>query len=345
MKIKDFKRLLIFLETKGYQLIGPQIKNGQVALDYLSVKNFNFQTLGKMPFYSFKKLFLPSREKLFEFIPNQKIRAILSPESSKLAIFGFSTLDLKALNLWRQVFEKDIYFQKRFKNVLIIGYGPAPEEEGQFRLWQPQYEEDILEHIQFDIFLMKRGSQLEIFTGTRVGQKLLDEMGYKNYQHVQFTGIIKEEGVEPWVIEVRDKLRKMTPQDSLWQELGRKCIECGKCSIVCPTCFCFDINDKIVNHTNSITNNYESVRERCWASCFYHEFSEIAGGQKFLKTTAERIYFWYYHKFVRIPDEYSIPGCIGCGRCTKVCPVGIDICRVLEQIRGQKKAKKCELPR
>lgn len=77
----------------------------------------------------------------------------------------------------------------------------------------------------------------------------------------------------------------------------------------------------------------EGQRKQCWTSCFYQEFSEIAGGYKFLDNTAKRIYNWYYHKFVRIPEEYSFSGCVGCGRCIKVCPAGINIREELEKIK------------
>ncbi len=119
---------------------------------------------------------------------------------------------------------------------------------------------------------------------------------------------------------IRKKMQKKFNK-KIWDELGKKCIECGQCTTVCPTCFCFRFED------------YSSEERKCLAdSCFYHDFSEISGGHQFLNNTAKRIYFWYYHKFVRIPEEYNLPGCVECGRCSKACPAGIKIEKVLKEI-------------
>jgi len=120
--------------------------------------------------------------------------------------------------------------------------------------------------------------------------------------------------------KIRDKFKNKFNK-KLWDELGKKCIECGQCTMVCPTCFCFRFED-----------NSEKKRGLVSDSCFYHDFSEVAGGHQFLHNTAKRIYFWYYHKFVRIPEEYNLPGCVECGRCSKVCPAGIEIEKVLKEI-------------
>jgi ferredoxin len=127
------------------------------------------------------------------------------------------------------------------------------------------------------------------------------------------------------MLKIREKFYD---NPEIWQELGEKCIECGKCTIACPTCFCFRIDD------NPELEENNGARQRCWDSCFYREFSEVAGGHKFLNTTAERIHFWYYHKFARIPDEFGFMGCVGCKRCAKACPVGIDIEKVLKEIEN-----------
>ncbi len=335
----QLQKFIKWLQKEGYSVIGPVKTSKQILIKEI-LKPQELDLSGRLPLYSFKKYFIPSCEILFKY----KDRQFESEFAlKKQALVGISIFDLKAVLLYDHVFEKDPYYQARLRNTLIIGQVKMPLLTARtFQVWQEKYEEDVLEHLQFDIFLGQqkkktKGMEFRIFTGSQKGQRVLSEFGYKNYEHIQFAGPIKEEGIDPQVLEVKIKMSRFF-KSALWKKLGKICIECGKCSIVCPTCFCFDMVDC------PDLKDGQGIRTRYWASCFYDEFSEVADGHKFLSTTAERIYNWYWHKFVRIPDEYSFPGCTGCSRCSMVCPAGIDICQVLSEIKGKKKgeAEVCE---
>jgi formate hydrogenlyase subunit 6/NADH:ubiquinone oxidoreductase subunit I len=117
----------------------------------------------------------------------------------------------------------------------------------------------------------------------------------------------------------------------VWKVLNERCIACGKCSIACPTCYCFDLVDTA--HPDGAS------RDRVWGDCFYSEFTRIAGNYIFLKNPAEKLFFWYTHKFSRVPAQTGFPGCVGCRRCYEVCPVFIDIEETLADLKTDKAEK------
>ncbi len=104
----------------------------------------------------------------------------------------------------------------------------------------------------------------------------------------------------------------------MWQALGERCLSCGNCTLVCPTCFCTTVRD-----TTDLTGDH-AERWRIWDSCFSLDFSYLHGGSV-RRSGAARYRQWLTHKLASWVPQFGEVGCVGCGRCIAWCPVGIDI--------------------
>ncbi|MFA6098610.1 MAG: 4Fe-4S dicluster domain-containing protein [Patescibacteria group bacterium] len=284
----------------------------------------------QIPINTFKPVLLPKREILFNFKKGKMQPADMKykPQCG----FLMSIMDLKAVGLFHQTFERDPYYQKKRQSNLLIGQ--AFFEGSGFRGHvRDLYEEDILEHIIFDIMLTKSAKdEWKVFTGSEKGQRTLEKFGYKDFEHIEFAGLIKEEGIDPMLAKHRQQIVEASAE--AWDHWGEICLACGKCAIDCPTCYCFNIEDE-----QDTKEKDSGQRVRNWTTCFYNDFSEIGGGRKFLKTNAKRIQNWYVHKWVRTPKEFQIMGCVNCGRCDKVCPVGIKRADVFKWMEENKRER------
>jgi len=103
-----------------------------------------------------------------------------------------------------------------------------------------------------------------------------------------------------------------------WAEIADRCLACGNCTLVCPTCFCTSVEQR------TDLDGTESVAERRWDSCFTGSFAAVAGGN-FRPHVPDRYRQWLTHKFATWPAQFGTFGCVGCGRCVTWCPVGIDV--------------------
>jgi ferredoxin len=104
----------------------------------------------------------------------------------------------------------------------------------------------------------------------------------------------------------------------LWDEVAERCLACGNCTAVCPTCFCTAVED-VTDLAGS-----ETERWRVWDSCFTAGFSYVHGGPV-RSSTSSRYRQWMSHKLGTWRAQFDTAGCVGCGRCITWCPVGIDI--------------------
>ncbi|MGO9756406.1 MAG: 4Fe-4S dicluster domain-containing protein [Roseiarcus sp.] len=111
-----------------------------------------------------------------------------------------------------------------------------------------------------------------------------------------------------------------------WDEVADRCLTCGNCTMVCPTCFCTSVEDA------SDLSGQEASRSRRWDSCFTADFSYIHGGSV-RSSPKSRYRQWMTHKLASWFDQFDTSGCVGCGRCITWCPVGIDITEEARAIR------------
>jgi ferredoxin len=112
-----------------------------------------------------------------------------------------------------------------------------------------------------------------------------------------------------------------------WDDVADRCLTCGNCTMVCPTCFCTDTEEDLDLTGESIG------RTRKWTSCYTLDFSYIHGGS--VRGSAKSRYRqWLTHKLATWHDQFGSSGCVGCGRCITWCPVGIDITEEVRAIQG-----------
>jgi ferredoxin len=116
-------------------------------------------------------------------------------------------------------------------------------------------------------------------------------------------------------------------QHPRWDEVAERCLSCGNCTMVCPTCFCHD------EHDEPALDGTGAVRVREWDSCFNREHAQVHG-TNFRPRVRDRYRQWLVHKVASWIDQFGTSGCVGCGRCITWCPTGIDLTEEVAAIRG-----------
>jgi ferredoxin len=116
--------------------------------------------------------------------------------------------------------------------------------------------------------------------------------------------------------------------DAYWQKMSERCLSCRACAYVCPTCRCFAVRDERLGSAA-----FERIR--CWDSCAGENYRRLAGGHQPRPEKGERLRNRFYCKFSFFPAQVGLDGtsaCTGCGRCIDVCPAGVDISEVLQDL-------------
>jgi Fe-S-cluster-containing hydrogenase component 2 len=132
-------------------------------------------------------------------------------------------------------------------------------------------------------------------------------------------------------VDIRDLLAA-SRESPLWEQVADRCLTCGNCTMVCPTCYCTSTED-----TSDLVGDHAERWEH-WASCFELDYSYLHGGS--VRTSgASRYRQWISHKLSTWHDQFGTSGCVGCGRCIAWCPVGIDITEETTKLAAEREGK------
>jgi ferredoxin len=283
-----------------------------------------------------RKLFLPPRETTFIFDPRTGYNELLADAAEPRVLFGVHAYDILALNILDRVFLEgafpDSYYAARRRHTAVIGIDFEPDAAH----FAGSMQADSVE-TGFDLFLSDIGSAYLVLVGTSRGHDmvtvsgcLLEEPSAADFAEFKRRSAARRDAYETRVDLTRfAEMFDMDYQSDAWNELADRCLSCGACSFVCPTCYCFDVRDEVD------LGGRAGRRTRVWDSCLFKDHAAIAGGENFRKSRSSRVKFRFYHKQRGFVAEYGRPSCVGCGRCRVACPAGIDIVTVIRTIRGQ----------
>jgi len=280
-----------------------------------------------------KKYFLPPREALLRYRPGHGFEACTDTLNQKIVLFGVHACDVYAINILDRVFAgkyNDPYYQTRRRNIAIIGIDCTPDRHCFCRSMRA----DFVDH-GFDLFLYDTGEYYQALVATALGDDMVLATG-SVFEPVDAAEIeaykrrsAKKRSAFELDVEIRDlpEIFEMEYQSEIWEELGGRCLSCGSCSMVCPTCYCYDVNDEVELGSRA------GSRIRSWDSCLFVNHALVASGENFRGSRASRIKFRFYHKQRGFVAEYGRPSCVGCGRCITACPVHIDVVQVIDRLR------------
>ena len=128
-------------------------------------------------------------------------------------------------------------------------------------------------------------------------------------------------------VHIPEEVPSEVLKDSLWDEYTSRCIGCGRCNFVCPSCTCFTMQDAFYTDNGKV-----GERRRVAASCMVDGFTNVAGGGQYRRTQGERMRFKVLHKIYDHRKRFGNDMCVGCGRCDDVCPEYISYSNIIKKV-------------
>jgi len=349
------------LHEGGFRVVGPSGRDGAIVLDELSsVRDLpvglgDAQDGGSYRItrrdddaafgyavgpQSWRRFLTPPRELLWRGTKSSEGFTVDDPGGStppqRYAFVGVRACDLRAMEVQDQIFGESAFpdprYASRRADALIIAVnctepggtcfcvsmGTGPRARAGFDLALTE--------------ILDGGHRFVVEVGTEVGATLLAQIPHQpapTEDAARAEALVEDAaGRMGRTLDsggLRDLLAE-TLEHPRWHDVAERCLSCGNCTLVCPTCFCSTVED-----TTDVTGDH-AERWKRWDSCFTAEFSYLHGGSV-RSSTRSRYRQWLTHKLGTWHDQFGTSGCVGCGRCITWCPVGIDLTEEIAALR------------
>ena len=353
-------QILAYLNSKGYQVIGPIVREQAIvydtltSLDDLPIGYTDEQDGGSYRLkrrhdralfgyavgpQSWKKFLHPPSVRLWQADRAEQGFRIVSeqPETPKLAFFGVRSCELHAIAIQDRVFmhgeHTDPIYRARRENLCIIAVNCSHAGGTCFCVsMQTGPKADSGFDLALTEILDEQRHYVVVEVGSHLGIEILQAVPHSRAEQsdIQRAGAIiantaAHMGRSMDTTGIKNLLYRNLDHPR-WENVASRCLTCTNCTMVCPTCFCTTVED-----TTDLAGEH-AERWRRWDSCFTMDFSYIAGGSV-RSSTKSRYRQWMTHKLASWIDQFGTSGCVGCGRCITWCPVGIDITEEVRAIR------------
>lgn len=343
------------LRAAGYNVVGPTLRDGAIVLDELSSAGdlpygwgvslepggYRIRRRDDRAAFghaagpqSWKPFLHPARAKLWEADRTEDGFEVtdVSEEPPRYAFLGVRPCDLRAILIQDKVLmggrHADATYQGRRERAFIVAVNCTEPGEtcfctsmGSGPMAGPGYDLALTELIDDDA---ANGVGFVAEAGTDDGAAILAAIPAEHAMEAVM------ERAHAKVGAAADRMGRSMPPVGLqelmadsvgsphWEQVASRCLTCGNCTMVCPTCFCTTVED-----VTDLTGEHAERWQR-WDSCFDLDFSYLHGGS--VRASAKSRYRqWLTHKLGTWHDQFGSSGCVGCGRCIVWCPVGIDL--------------------
>ncbi len=318
--------------SSEYQIAGVTRKEEKVLFDVVeSSKELELEYCPTV--LSPKKFFFPQEEVFLEYTADGQISAKI--EAKPLILFGIHPCEANAVKILDEAFAESHgdpnYLAKRESTIIIcIDCQDVCDEDSFCYKVKAQHA-----YAGFDLKLYDLGDDYAITVNTEKGKLFVEKFltpqdadrdAVENYKLSKIKNFGKRSPFRG--LEKLPEVFEASKDHTVWKEEGSRCLSCGSCIMVCPTCYCFDVADELA------LNLQRGERIRRWDACMLSSFAMVAGGESFRENAEDRLKHRIYRKFDYLMVKHGQAVCVGCGRCVRACLAEISPKKIVQTLTG-----------